>query len=270
MPEDTNQQAYWGANVDPNNLGQQFDPRGFRLSEEMSFYLVPDQRQALRSMSPLKGKRILEIGAGVSVNTLYLAKAGAQVVAIDIAHERLETLRQLASQTLGGEPGAQPPSRAQAGQVFYVKCKAEALPFRDEVCDVVYSKAVLIHTNLDESLPEARRVLKSGGKAVFIEPLTRNPLVNLYRNTLAPRIWKQITRYFSQEELALVGSHFPRMRVSYYYLFSFLAFFWQFGVRSPRLFRLCLAPVQAFDALLLRLFPFLGRYAWFATIVAEK
>jgi SAM-dependent methyltransferase len=58
------------------------------------------------------------------------------------------------------------------------------LPWPDETFDFVYGNGVLHHVDIDRTVAEARRVLRPGGRCAFIEPLTYNPLIWLYR-TLA-------------------------------------------------------------------------------------
>lgn len=245
--------------MDPQNLGGKFDIRGFDYARELVFYMTPDQKYALDEMSPVRGKRIVEIGAGISVNALYLARQGSTVIATDIAHERLCALRAIHAK-LGTAPG----------QILFVKCAAEALPFRDNAFDHAYSKAVLIHTKLDQSTVEIHRTLKPGSCALLIEPMTGNPFANIYRATLAPKIWQRITRYFGQPELGMFRRQFPKFSVQYYYLFSFLAFAWQFGAAVPVLFRFSLTALLTVDRMLFCAFPSCRRNAWFCAIRVEK
>ena len=47
--------------------------------------------------------------------------------------------------------------------------------------DIIYGTGILHHLNLKACLDEIERILKPGGKFVFIEPLGTNPVINLYR-----------------------------------------------------------------------------------------
>lgn len=277
-PEPVDQRDYWNANLDPQNLGASFEAAAFDYESELAFYLTPDQRDALAEFAPLAGKRILEVGAGIGMNSLYLAREGATVVAVDIAPDRLRALGRLAGSAEGdagvrsGEGSQSTPAAglAGAGRIWLVQCSADALPFRRDAFDHAYSKSVLIHTRLEQSVPELHRTLRPGGVGVFIEPLTRNPLVNLYRRTLAPREWRFITRYFAEPELAIFRGVFGQATIRRYYLVSFVAFVWQFAVRAPRLFRTMLGALHGVDQTLVRMRPTMARYAWFASIRVEK
>jgi SAM-dependent methyltransferase len=261
-PQD--QQSYWNENLDPQNIGASFDTTAYDYDRELMFYLAPDQVHVLRQFGALEGKRVLEVGAGIGTNALYLAGRGATVFAIDIAQDRLKTLRQL-SDRLRTEGRLAPD-----GRIIPIKCSAEALPFRDDVFDHQFSKSVLLHTRLEEASRELGRTLRPGSFAVFVEPLTRNPFVNLYRATFAPKIWKQIARYFTDVEIGILGSAYSRCSYERFYLFAFLAFIWQYAVQAPTLFRISMAVLHRFDRVLFALCPPLKKLAWFAAIRVEK
>lgn len=255
------QQSYWNENLDPQNLGKAGLSDEYNPKHELGFYFTPDQKFALEQLRPLPGKRVLDIGAGIGTNALHLAAQGSTVVAMDIAHERLIALR--------GSFALFPAEREQAGRLLLVRAAAEALPFRDAIFDAACSKSVLIHTQLEKAVPEIQRVLRHSGIGTFIEPLKRNPFVNLYRRTLAPRIWQSIARYFGETELELFRRSFPNVTIRNFYLTSFFAFAWQFGIRVPLLFRASLVPLHELDCVLMRI-PGLAARAWFAVIVVRK
>lgn len=259
-PEPHDQQAYWDDNLDPQNIGQ-----GSRATlsyrQELLFHLSPDQRYAIQQFQPLHKKLILEIGAGLGVNAMHLAGEGASIVAIDIAQERLRAVAERAAGI------SQQDGRQRA--IYLVKAKAEELPFRDNTFHHAYSKAVLIHTQLETAVPEIERVVHPGSVSVFLEPLQHNPLVNLYRRTLAPRIWQSIARYFGEAEFSIFHHTFQRVEARNFYLLSFLAFGWQFALPSVPLYRACLAPLHTVDGLLMKLPP-LARRAWFVALVCRK
>jgi ubiquinone/menaquinone biosynthesis C-methylase UbiE len=65
-------------------------------------------------------------------------------------------------------------SRRTTPAVRYLQGSAEALPLPDSSLSVAWSIASVHHwSDLDASLQEIRRVLKSGGRLVAIERLTR-------------------------------------------------------------------------------------------------
>ncbi|MGQ9464975.1 MAG: class I SAM-dependent methyltransferase, partial [bacterium] len=48
---------------------------------------------------------------------------------------------------------------------------AENLAYKSKAFDLVYGIGILHHLNLNKVIPEIRRVLKPGGKAIFREPM---------------------------------------------------------------------------------------------------
>jgi SAM-dependent methyltransferase len=55
------------------------------------------------------------------------------------------------------------------------------LALRNESIDVVVGRAILHHLDFDVAMREVHRVLKRGGKAIFLEPLRDNPAGKLVR-----------------------------------------------------------------------------------------
>ena len=100
--------------------------------------------------------RVLEIGAGTGAN---LAFYSAGVEAIIVAEPEAPMARKLALRV-----------REQRRDVEVVQAPAEQLPFDDAQFDTVVSTLVLCTVNdLARALSELRRVLKPGGRLLFIE-----------------------------------------------------------------------------------------------------
>jgi SAM-dependent methyltransferase len=255
------QRNYWDRNLDPANLGQSGKDLLRRFAAEEKFYLVPDRKIFLQEIDPSNHKICVEVGAGLSYQTFHLARLGFTVVACDISLERLRVLRTLAQAMLSDD---------EFRRIKFVACQAEEMPFRAGVIDVISTRAVLIHTDIERAVGECVRILSPCGVAVFSEPMKYNPLVNLYRCTLAPQEWRTIARYFTEDEVGLVSKRFPHVRVHFHYLFSFLAFVWQYGVAIPSLFWLSFRVLDVFDRALMRILPPLRKYVWFVTLVCRK
>jgi len=63
----------------------------------------------------------------------------------------------------------------------FVLMDANNLSFPDNSFDIVYGGAILHHLDIEQSVGHIHRVLKPGGKILFLEPLNMNPLYKLYR-----------------------------------------------------------------------------------------
>ena len=110
------------------------------------------------------GKKMLEIGCGIGIDTVSLARKGFDITAIDLTESAITISRERA-QKLGL------PINYQVGN-------AERLDFKDDTFDVVYSFGVIHHTpNIKQAVREIHRVLKPGGKA-YIMIYAKYSLVN--------------------------------------------------------------------------------------------
>ena len=58
---------------------------------------------------------------------------------------------------------------------------AHRLEFSDSSLDVVFGVAILHHLEFARAMSEIHRVLRKGGKIVFVEPLRHNPVARLIR-----------------------------------------------------------------------------------------
>jgi SAM-dependent methyltransferase len=254
------QRTYWNENLDAANLGGETSDSADSLVKELQFSCAPDIQGMLSAVEPAPGRLLLEIGSGLGANALLAARRGAAVIALDISHDRLATLRKRTADL------RQPAD----GPIYAIKARAEALPFRTSSLDGAFCRAVLIHTDLPAACREATRVLRPGASVAFAEPMRHNPLVNLYRATLAPKEWRTITTYFSDPEIRAITAGLTAPRDRRFYLLSFLAFAFQYAVNWPRAFRLSLAVLSSIDCFLMRAIPALRRYAWFVLITGRK
>lgn len=249
-PPQSGNQQYWNTNLDPKNLGGKNS-----LSEELAFADAPDWIWATRGIlkadcgsEPQETKQfVLDLGAGLGVQALWLARKQKTVLAADLSLKRLQFM----ARNLDCYP-------EEAIRIYRVCCRGEALPFRHAALAGVVTRAVLIHTDLEPTLKELRRTLKPGGHYAFTEPTQYNPLVRLYRRFLAPPQWKGITRYFEGpggREVRLIESHLGPGLVRRWYGLGFLAFVFQFAFPHPGLWKVGLKITGFFDALLNRIIP---------------
>lgn len=98
------------------------------------------------------GSRVLEVGCGMGTDLRRFARGGATVVGVDLTRHAVELARE--GFALFGFLGV------------FVVADAEALPFRDEVFDLVYSHGVIHHTpDTQAAVREIHRLVKPGGEA---------------------------------------------------------------------------------------------------------
>ena len=251
------QRAYWDANLDTRNLSAPgVAPPD--LDEEIRFLSSPEYVYALQRLGDPAGRRILEIGAGLGVNALALARAGATVWALDVSLERLRALGDWARR------------EGLAHRIVLVQGAIEAAPFRDGGFDRAFTKSVLIHTGLDGAGAETARVLRPDGWGVFIEPARYNPFVWLYRRLFAPAVWRTIAEYFDADRWRRFCKPFAGHDRRPFFLFGFLAFVWQFARRDVGRFERSVRRWDRADAMLFRLAPPLRGLRWMDVVVAWK
>lgn len=130
----------------------------------------------------VRGKSVLEIGAGRGVASYAFSVSGAVVVAFE--PDPSEKVGIGAIKSLSKESGE---------RISIVRCFGESMPFGDENFDIVYGRAVLHHAkNMKLLCNEVDRVLKPGGQFLIAREhvishendldvfLRRHPLHHMY------------------------------------------------------------------------------------------
>ncbi len=106
---------------------------------------------------PRPGDLALDVATGTGNTALALAPHVDRVIGLDLTPEMLAQASQVASQR-------------QLDNLAWVIGDACALPFADRIFDLYTVRAAPHHfRDLEASLGEAHRVLKSGGRACFID-----------------------------------------------------------------------------------------------------
>lgn len=100
--------------------------------------------------------------------------------------------------------------------VEYQVMDAMNMTYADGSFDLVFGSGIIHHLDTDLACSEIARVIRSGGKATFWEPLGLNPAINLYRvmtpsartpdeHPLLPADFKIMRRYFKSIEVEYFG-----------------------------------------------------------------
>ena len=128
---------------------------------EYAYYLLGD----------VTGKTVLDYGCGAGENSVLIASHGGRSVGVDISPELLS----LAEKRL---------ELHDCDSYEFKEGSAHELPLEDESVDVVFGMAILHHLDLSLSSKEVFRVLKKGGRAIFLEPVRNSRLVWFIRNLI--------------------------------------------------------------------------------------
>lgn len=215
----------------------------------------PNAREEVeRALGPLSGRTVLELGAGDGFSTLRLARQGGRIFAVELSPAGLRSL------------GHRAAALGLGSIVAPLRADAQTLPLPDQCVDLVYGENFLMYVDPAAIGREAARVLRPGGRAVFLEPTAHHPLIRLYRRLGSPY---RVTapRYFTSEAIADLGADFGQTVHREFYLLSVLALPF---VSRPFLFALAFRALDALDRLLLRLLPQLGRFGWLTVVTLAK
>jgi len=196
------------------------------------------------AMQDASGMRVLEIGSQSWEWCLFRYNyRPRQLTCINISEAELEIGR-LHAEKLGVS-------------CDFRRMDAHGLEFADGSLDLVFGVAILHHLDFPRALREIHRVLRNGGKIVFVEPLRHNPVARLVR-WMTPHARTPDEQPLGRSELRLIKRNFA---VDNYYseLFTVL------GAMTTRpFFRSPINPLTKLcdlaDELLVRFVPAAGAY----------
>lgn len=255
---------HWNETLDAKNLDSDFDDSDFE--KEVALYKSRDVRDGIMFFQPLLNRWVLDLGGGLGLSSYLFLRGGAKVVLCDISPKRCE-IAKTKLEALGFK-----------GNIHCVVASSDALPFKQNAFDRIWTKSVLIHVKLKETANELARILNSNdGQVWIIEPMRNNPFVNLYRRLEAPKIWQEITTYFSKKEYSILRNAFlkktkkkkPVVEMRHYYWLSFLASGFAFKLQNAALFRLAESILVKVDDLICIFFPSIKKQSWFGVLAVR-
>ena len=190
----------------------------------------PSVLKAILSIGPVKGLKILEVGAGTGRDSLALAQAGAQVFILDYSEQSLKISGELAVQA--------------RGNLHLVQGNAFNSPFPDESFDIVFHQGLAEH--FKEPLPllkENARLLKKGGLCLCDVPQAFHLYTVLKHILIAMNKWfagwetqftmPQLRRLMKNAGLEIVYEYGDWMRPNLIYrIFREIGF--KFGIEMPK------------------------------------
>ena len=197
-------------------------------------------------------KNLLELGCGPGYRSFQLSGFGANVTSIDISDVAITQAKLIAEENN---------SKKNTFKVMDV----EELNFKNGSFDIVCGISILHHLNLERVFVSIVKVLKTGGKAVFLEPFGHNPLINLYRK-LTPKLRTEDEHPLHIKDIDIAKKYFSSVQLHYFHIFTFFAI----PFRRFNIFDSLLKILYDFDTLLLKIFPFLKKYAWIGIIILSK
>ena len=149
-------------------------------------------------------------------------------------------------------------------QINYSVDNCEETKFKNETFDLIFGSGILHHLNLNKSVSEINRILKSDGEMVFLEPLGTNPLINLYRK-LTPNSRSADEHPFLKKDFNFINSLFDRVTVRYYGFFTLIFFLLYRNPKKSFLFKI----ISKLDHYFFKI-RYFRNFAWSVLIVAKK
>jgi ubiquinone/menaquinone biosynthesis C-methylase UbiE len=221
-------------------------------------------------MGNLRGKRLLDIGAGLGESSVYFALQGAQVTMTDISPGMVQTGSKLA--------------RRYGVEVEGIVSEAEDLGVAAEAFDFVYIANTIHHVRGRDALfQQIHRALKPGGFFFSYDPLAYNPAINVYRR-MATEVRTEDEAPLTRADLQLARKYFPNVQHREFWISTLLLFVKYYAVdrvhpnqdrywkrilqETPQSLRWWM-PLRALDAALTRL-PLLRWLAWNMVMWGEK
>ncbi len=164
----------------------------------------------LAKMGELRGKKLLDIGAGLGESSVYFALRGASVTTVDISPQMVETALAL-------------------GKKFGVELKgivssAESLNVPEETYDLIYVANTIHHVqDRDQLFSQMKRALKPGGRFFSYDPLAYNPVINVYRR-MATDVRTPDEAPLTVADLRLAKKYFTSVQHREFWISSLLLF----------------------------------------------
>ena len=229
-----------------------------------------ENRFILSRMGDLKGKRLLDLGAGLGESSVYFALQGAQVTMTDISPGMVQTGRELA--------------RKYGVEIEGIVSQAENLFVPGETYDFVYIANTIHHVrDRDGLFQKIHRALKPGGRFFSYDPVAYNPAINVYRR-MATKVRTEDESPLTLRDLRLARKYFPNAQHREFWISTLLLFvkyyavdgvhpnqdrYWKKIVReTPERLRWWM-PLRALDGVLTRL-PLVRWLAWNIVMWGEK
>jgi len=253
----------WAAEADPDSLVPQ---------AVATCPTTPETVHAISSLGNVAGKKILDLGCGHGEISVWLALRGAIVTARDVSPGMIDVARRL-----GRRFGVE-------GRMAFDVGPGESLPYADGSFDAVFGHDVLHHMDLRAAVREAGRVLRSGGHAVFAEPLGHNPILNRYRDA-SPETRTPDERPLLFSDFPEIAEGFSSMRHREFHLCTMAIFlwfrwverldpnevrYWKRIIEEAERYRRGFAVLNAIDRALLAVFPPARRWCRMTVIDLRK
>jgi 2-polyprenyl-3-methyl-5-hydroxy-6-metoxy-1,4-benzoquinol methylase len=232
---------------------------------------APEMRHLRAALGDLRGRELLDVGCGLGEASVYFALEGATVTATDISPGMCAAAQRLAAANgvaLATHVSAIEDLGLPAGRQF----------------DIIYTGNTLHHADIAAMLDNVLPHLKPDGVFVSWDPVAYNPLINVYR-ALATEVRTVDEHPLRLRDVRAITNRFATAEVRWFWLTTLLIFilmavvqwrspnkerYWKKVIDEADRWAWLYRPLEKFDALLLRLLPFLRPLCWNVVIVARR
>lgn len=241
-----------------------------RVRESFEAVTAMENAWIVKQMGSLRGKRVLDIGAGLGESSVYFALQGAEVTTTDLSPKMVEL-----AVKLGALHGVKLEGLVSAG---------EDLGVPENYYDIVYSANTLHHvTDRAKFFAQIQRALKPGGRFFTWDPLAYNPVIEVYRR-MATKVRTEDETPLTFADVHLAEQFFDNVEHREFWILTLLLFCKYFLIdrvhpNQKRYWKLIYEetphsltwwlPLQALDRLLTSL-PLVRRLAWNMAITGSK
>jgi 2-polyprenyl-3-methyl-5-hydroxy-6-metoxy-1,4-benzoquinol methylase len=182
------------------------------LNEGGNNHRYPAVKAQLDALLRMKGKRILDCACGAGELAIWLAGTGAEVWGFDFSEQAIKVAERSAAMSRVG------------GRVRFAVMDARALEYESDFFDAITGQDCLHHLiKYPAGIRELARVLKPGGRGLFVEPLAWNPAINVLRAAnvrLRGRVGEHMLR---RADVAALEAAFGELRVTHHSVISALS-----------------------------------------------
>lgn len=214
----------------------------------------------LSLLGQVSGRTVLDLGCGNGVLSVFLAKNGAHVVAIDSSETAVANTIMLSE------------FNGVANSVCAHQLWANNIETLGQTFDFVVGTFILHHIEpFDAFVSALYHVLNPDGVAIFLENSSRNPLLMVCRRYLTgrcgiPKYSDGVEHPFQPHELQLLKDSFCGVSVIYpeFVFFSLLS---RYLFRSKKPFN---SIFRAVDGWIHQRMPFLRRYSYYQIVRVQK
>lgn len=172
-----------------------------------------------------------------------MAKRGAKVTGIDISPKMIELSLRNASFNDVNE------------NTQFLEMSAQNMKLENDTFDFVVGLGALHHLNLELAGKEISRVLRPGGRAIFIEPRIPLKILIFIRSLLPQKCFESPGgAQLTDREISIFNNYFTSVSVAYFIFLKKLA-------RFP-VIRNYTNQLDKIDLYLVNKFPFLKKFYW--------